>query len=222
MFLVAIAFAGQQELRQESPFESPPGTAPPEEVRKRLTIVDSAEARNYVQRLGRQLAAELPGENLTYTFEIVADETNLLHEPIATPRGDVFVPVRLFSAAEDGSEFAGMLAHAMAHAAAKHGARVKERSQRSFSRGYELEADLLGAQAMARAGYDPAALVRYIKRLQMEPSDGSRILSPFPPRKSRIAHLEKFIRSLPGQEYQRVRVELHRLSDEQSTEQNAP
>jgi len=174
-----------------------------EEVRRNSTALDSALAQNYVERLGRQLAAQLPGDGIKYTFEIIADKTagptNQLHEPIALPGGYLFVPAGLFLAAQDEAEFAGMLAHAMA-------------------RGFESEADLLAAQAMARAGYDPGALIRYIKRVQIDRTDQPKVFSPLPLRDARIAALEQVIRGLPAQryssseEYQRVQEEVRGLT----------
>jgi predicted Zn-dependent protease len=57
----------------------------------------------------------------------------------------------------------------------------------------ELQADRLAVQDVSRAGLDPAALLRYIQRVQ--PVD--RPFSPFPPREARIAALEEAIRELP-------------------------
>ena len=65
-------------------------------------------------RLGAQLAARLPQPERPFTFEVVsADESNVLHEPLVTPGGDVFVSTSLIVAASDEAEFAGMLAQAM-------------------------------------------------------------------------------------------------------------
>ena len=38
-----------------------------------------------------------------------------------------------------------------------------------FQRGFEREADLIAVQVMAKAGYDPAALIGYIDRTQVDP-----------------------------------------------------
>src|SRR5712692_8743917 len=58
-----------------------------EEVRRNSTALNSAAARDYVEALGRQLAARLPVDGVNYTFDIIAGKkdgaTNQLHEPIA-------------------------------------------------------------------------------------------------------------------------------------------
>ena len=64
-------------------------------------------------------------------------------------------------------------------------------------RGIEFQADASAAAAMSRAGFDPAALLRYLERVQ--PPDRPR--SPFPPRAARIAALQEAIRNLPPAAY---------------------
>lgn len=52
-----------------------------------------------------------------------------MHEPIAFPGGFIFVPARLILAAQDEDEFAGMLAHSIAHIAERHATRQATRSE---------------------------------------------------------------------------------------------
>jgi predicted Zn-dependent protease len=219
-----------------------------EEIRRNSTALDSAVARNYVEWLGRQIRAQLPGDGVTYRLDIITGPTNEIHEPISLPGGYIFIPAGLFLAAQDEAEFAGMLAHAMAHVAERHGTRTATRRQLvgyssipliflggsrgihgasaavrigflTFARGFEREADLLAAQIMARAGYDPVALVRYIKRLQTERTDQRKRFSPLPSRDSRASRIERLIRKLPARtysssdKYQRIREEVRGLTE---------
>jgi predicted Zn-dependent protease len=86
-----------------------------------------------------------------------------------------------------------------------------------FHRENELEADRLAADAMAGAGFDPAALARYIGRVQ--PEEGARpwVFSPLPTRGQRVGSLEDAVRALPAQTYaagdafQGVKEEVRRL-----------
>jgi predicted Zn-dependent protease len=110
----------------------------------------------------------------------------------AYPGGYVFVPAALFLGAQDEAEFAGMLAQAMHFGAlqvtrgqAAQPARipliiimgrgcsegqmipmVRGQTNPRAAHGMVLEADALAVQTMARAGFDPAALVRYIEGVQ--------------------------------------------------------
>lgn len=162
------------------------------EFRRQNTIVQSPSVQHYLDDLGQTLAAQMPEVRLPFTFSTVAaDKCGMAHEPVAIPGGYIFIPSGLFLAAQDESEFAGMLAHAMAHISLRHGTgrgRVGNGTTiplifvggmgcsaemlvpvafRATAKNYELEADALAIQTMARAGFDPEALVRYIERVQV-------------------------------------------------------
>ena len=64
------------------------------------------------------------------SFSVIADAAGgQIHEPLSLPGGYIFVPAGLLLTAQDDAEFAGMLAHAMAHIAARHGTRQASRSE---------------------------------------------------------------------------------------------
>jgi beta-barrel assembly-enhancing protease len=202
------------------------GASIADDFRRKMTVLDDALLRQYVERLGRELSAQIPGEPWKYTFEITAGNANLLREPAWFPAGYVFVPAELFLDAQDESELAGMLAHAIAHVAERHGIRTATRGEIvnyasvpliymgthyppvavplgfiKFARQYELEADRLAAHSMAAAGFDPSALLRYIQRVQVDRQDQSAQYSPYPPLAERIAALQKQIANLPARAY---------------------
>src|SRR5436305_14748332 len=100
------------------------------EAERHMRPLDSAVARDYVSQLGQRLAAQFSGPAFTYAFAVMASGgDNATHEPLALPGGYVFVPASLFLRAQNGSEFAGMLAHSIAHIAAHHFARQFTRGQ---------------------------------------------------------------------------------------------
>src|SRR5438874_1453204 len=78
-----------------------------------MTTVNNPVIQGYLDSLGQRLA---PGFGFQFSV-IVEDPCVTTHEPITTPGGFVFVPLALFRAAQNEDEFAGMLAHAMTHAA---------------------------------------------------------------------------------------------------------
>jgi predicted Zn-dependent protease len=205
------------------------------EVRGNSTLLGCPAAREYVARLGQRLAAEWP-HRFPYTFELIAGSwAQFLEEPLSLPGGYIFVPAGLFAAARDEAEFAGMLAHAMAHIAARHGMRLATRGQiigkssalvymggwtgygtvlpleyLNFTRRFELEADRLAAPALAHAGVDPGGLLRYVERNQPDLNEERQRNSPLPPRETRLAELRNVVENQSGAwrtagDYQEVR-----------------
>jgi predicted Zn-dependent protease len=199
------------------------------EIRRSTTLAEPQAIQDYVTQVGARLATQLPNPAFGYTISVVdTDQTNALHEPVVLPGGYIFVPLSLLLAANHEAEFAGMLAQAMA----RRPLQIKNNGVGTIPtvfvggwgdsllipaaavtvlnldrwRTMELQADTTAAVAMSRAGFDPAALVRYIERLQ--PPD--RRYSAFPPRAARIAALEQTIRDLPpsanmhSDEFQRI------------------
>lgn len=138
----------------------------------------------YVQRIAQQLEPGLPPQGFEYTIHVVqqaySSSLNPTREPEALPYGSVFVNTGLILAAEDEAEFTGMLAHAMAHSAARHLltdpntpipvvffgglAGTVPLSVEPLRRKQEIAADRLAAMALASAGYDPSALLSYLTR----------------------------------------------------------
>src|SRR5829696_5585609 len=65
-----------------------------------------------------------------------------------------------------------------------------------FSREYETEADLLGAQIMAQAGYDPRDLARMFQTLERQGGGGGGFLSSHPSSSDRYARINREAQSL--------------------------
>jgi beta-barrel assembly-enhancing protease len=69
-------------------------------------------------------------------------------------------------------------------------------------RQYESEADLIAVKIASSAGYDPAGLAQYIRRVQQDPPPAQAgKFSPFPSRDQRVRAIEKAIQALPAQTY---------------------
>jgi predicted Zn-dependent protease len=209
----AFAFFCLALAAQDRPLdkEAALGRQMAEDVRRSTTLVEPQAIQDYVTQLGAKLAAQLPNSPFGYTISVVdTDQTNALHQPLVLPGGYIFVPLSLLLAANKEAEFAGMLAQAMGRRPLQIKNNGAGMIPTVFVGGWgdsllipaaavdgwrlmQLQADTSAAVAMSRAGFDPAALVRYIERLQ--PPD--RRYSAFPPRASRIAALEQTIRDLP-------------------------
>lgn len=103
-----------------------------EELGKKSTPVSSADVQQFVKRVGQRVAAQSPGDPaMMFRFSVITEDQgeNPTHEPIAIPGGYIFISVNLILAARDEDEFAGMLAHAVAHVAARHGTGIATRSE---------------------------------------------------------------------------------------------
>jgi len=165
------------------------------DVLRNSTVVQNPAVQAYIERLGGRLSAQFPAD-LTYRFTVVTDgSSGGTHEPMSLPGGYIIVSMTLLTAAGDEAEVAGMLAHAMAHVANRDGARQATQGQlinygsvpliflggwtggdsqglavprafRAIQKTYERQADRDAVRAMSGAGYDPAALVRYVSRVQ--------------------------------------------------------
>jgi len=184
-----------------------------EDVDRHTTPVQAQEVQNYVAQLGARITAHLPAPSRSFTFSVVATgEDNALHEPLAIPGGYIFVPSNLLLTARDEAEFAGMLAQAIARVPVpieSNTGTIPIFFVDSFDSGpmptgvtdqrreRELQADASAILLLSRAGFDPAALLRYVERVQ--PLDRPR--SPFPARSDRIAALQQAIRDLPPASY---------------------
>ena len=65
-----------------------------------------------------------------------------------------------------------------------------------FSREYETEADVLGAQIMARAGYDPRDLANMFRTIEQQGGGGGGFLSDHPSPNDRYARINREAQSL--------------------------
>jgi predicted Zn-dependent protease len=195
--------------------------------------------QTYIDRLGQKIAAQFQDATFPFSFSVFAeDPCPSIHEPATLPGGYVFVPAALFLAARDEAEFAAMLAHAMAHIVKRHGTRAATRDPATNSgaipliffggwagscsnlvplafqaslRANELEADALAIETVAKAGFDPQALWRYLERVQV----------PLPDRDQRLSLISSAIEKLPSvaytaasaDEFASARQEVRRLSE---------
>ena len=94
------------------------GAQQAQELQQKTTSLDSAVVRDFVEQIGRSLAAQLPGPSISFTFAVVTNQVGgPTHEPLSVPGGYIFVPASLILAARNEAECAGMVGHAMAHVA---------------------------------------------------------------------------------------------------------
>jgi predicted Zn-dependent protease len=228
------------------------------DYRQKVAVLESPAAQDYLDHLGQRIAAQLPEPKWTFSFTLMAgDEGGSTREPTALPAGYVFVPAGLVLAARDEAEFAGMVAHAMAHITARDWTRQATRGELTqismvaaqaaeqnganrmnadslrrssdmqmplmviaMARNSHLAADALGAKAIAQAGLNPEALVRYLDREQRDQTGTmAASFADLPDRDARLSALRTLIAgrpaanyASPGREYAAFQAEVRRLA----------
>jgi len=164
-----------------------------QEILKQQPRYADEKLQAYVQRVGERVAKHGHRSNLRYTFTVI-DSPDI--NAFALPGGHVYVHRGLLAYLNSEAELAAVLGHEVGHVTARHSVRQQSQSTAwnilgqalaigtgvgaagdltnalgsAFVRGYgrdmELEADGLGAQYLARSGYDPQAMIEVVKVLK--------------------------------------------------------
>ena len=87
------------------------------QVRREFKILDDPYLEAYLRGVGNRVAREMPDLAFEPRFHVVADSRV---NAFAVPGGHVFVTSQTILACRDESELAGVLAHEVAHVAARH------------------------------------------------------------------------------------------------------
>lgn len=173
------------------------------EVYKQMPVLpDSSPETQYVQQLGRKLAAVIPREHSwPYEFHVIPQKDI---NAFALPGGPMFVNVGAIVAADNEAELAGVMAHEMSHVYMQHSAKQASKTQwagmlgalgglfgggagslarlgiqlgagsllMKYSRHDEAQADAVGAIIMYKAGYNPRALADFFEKLEKQSGGG--------------------------------------------------
>ncbi len=159
------------------------------QINLRTIFVVDPEINDYINRLGQKIARNSDAQ-VPFTIKVI-DSPGL--NSFALPGGFLYVDKGLIMEVDSEAELAGLMAHEIAHVAARHATRLATRkyawnlisvplaflggpasmgtrqigplSMRKFSRDSEIEADLLGVEYQYAAGYDPQAFVEALEKL---------------------------------------------------------
>lgn len=98
------------------------------EVYQQMPVLpDSSPVTQYVQQLGKKLAAVIPADrSWPYQFHVIQQKDI---NAFALPGGPIFVNVGTITAADKESELAGVMAHEMSHVYMQHSIKGMEKEQ---------------------------------------------------------------------------------------------
>lgn len=88
------------------------------DAEQKLPMLNNSRVDDYLNRLGRKLAANAPGEKYPYQFKCVND-ANI--NAFALPGGFLYVNRGTIEAADNEAELAGVIGHEIGHVALRHG-----------------------------------------------------------------------------------------------------
>lgn len=157
-------------------------------------IFDDEELTAYVREVGERMAGvSQDHRRIDYHFHVLDDAAV---NAMAFPGGYIYISRGLLGYLENESQLAAVLGHEVGHVSARHVARQQRAGRTStvlsavagiltgsgaiyqvgqaygqmlvsgYGREMELEADALGAEYLARAGYDPNAMLQVLQVLK--------------------------------------------------------
>lgn len=149
----------------------------------------------YVQQVGERVAKHSHRSNLQYHFTVV-DSPDI--NAFALPGGYIYIHRGLLAYLNSEAELAAVLGHEVGHVTARHSVQQQSQASawgilgqavaigtgvgaaadvtnalgsvvvKGYGSDMELEADGLGAQYLARSGYDPQAMIEVVKVLKSQ------------------------------------------------------
>ncbi|WP_044870826.1 M48 family metalloprotease [Pseudomonas sp. LFM046] len=164
-----------------------------QEIAKQNPRYADDQLQAYVQQVGQRVASHSHRANIPYQFTVV-DSPDI--NAFALPGGYIYIHRGLLAYLGSEAELAAVLGHEVGHVTARHSVQQQSQSTAwnilgqavaigtgvgaagdltnvlgtAFVRGYgrdmELEADGLGAQYLARSGYDPQAMIEVVEVLK--------------------------------------------------------
>lgn len=195
------------------------GTQLAQDIERQVRLNNDPTVNAYVRQMGQKIVAQAapPFNQLPWTFHVVDDESI---NAFAIPGGHVYVNTGLIKNADNASELAGVMAHEISHVLARHSTEQLSRQYglsviagavlgqnpgqlsqiaaqivaggalARFSRDAEREADNIGIQAMAAAGYNPNGMASMFEELlehrQGQPGKVEQFFSTHPLTEDRI------------------------------------
>ncbi len=168
-----------------------------DEILKEMPAYHDPVLEELVQRVGKKLAGFSHRPGIDYSFTIIDSSTV---NAFALPGGYIYITRGMLAYLNSEAELAAVLGHEIGHVTARHSVRQQSTSAvtgllgavlaastgiqgadtltnmagtaivRGYGREHELEADRLGAEYLARSGYDPEAMLKVVGILKNQES----------------------------------------------------
>ncbi len=197
------------------------------QVAQQMQLVNDPTALAYIRQVGERIHAVTPEANLPFDFEIVNDPSI---NAFSIPGGHVYVNTGLIAAVDHADELASVIAHEISHVVARHVIKQVEQQQEisvigaillgqnpgalqqivaqivaggvmaRFSRADEKQADDMGLQFMADAGYNPQGMLDMFQKLlsleKSRPGSVSRFFQDHPGTQDRINDISNRLKNM--------------------------
>lgn len=164
------------------------------DILKKMKRLNNPGLQSYVNGIGQALVKKSHRNNIRYTFTILDDPSV---NAFALPGGYIYITTGLMAYLNSEGELAGVLGHEIGHVTARHGVKqqsagiagailidilakragtgsAKSLNQlgtaliRGYGRDHELQADRLGAEYLARVGYQPQNMIDVVTVLKAQ------------------------------------------------------
>jgi predicted Zn-dependent protease len=163
------------------------------EIMKQYVAYDDPALQAYVDRVGQELASNSHRSHLDFHFTVLdSPQVNAF----ALPGGYVYITRGIMAYMQDEADLAGVVGHEIGHVTARHSVRQQAQQTMAglgvavvaigtgsselanlssslggalvagYGRGMELESDGLGAEYLARSGYDPQNMIDVVTLLK--------------------------------------------------------
>lgn len=162
------------------------GRANDPKIRAQFGVYEDARLQAYIQQVGERLASQSHRAGLVYRFTVL-DTPDV--NAFALPGGYIYITRGILAYLNSEAELAAVLGHEIGHVTARHSVRqysaataanvaaaifIQNRVGQDlfgvlgnallsgYGREHEIESDRLGAEYLARTGYDPQAMLGVI------------------------------------------------------------
>ena len=146
-------------------------------IEAEMGLVEDEELLEYVRSVGIRLLRHAPPRPFDYEFKVVDQR---VPNAFALPGGKIYVSRGLLALVQSEDELAGVIGHEITHAAERHTAARIDYASRinpfsigllragaiaAYGRDQERDADRGGQILAARAGYNPAGIATFLRKL---------------------------------------------------------